>query len=66
MRISEPVVVAVSKPYETRWGYFQFPAICCLPGGKDEALLVYSNFQHTNTAGQLCKSVEVRRINLAD
>jgi hypothetical protein len=36
-----------------------------LPLSPDAALLVYSNFQHTNAAGQQCKSIEVRRISLA-
>ncbi len=35
-----------------------------LPIGDDEALLVYSDFQHTGSDGQRCKSVEVRRIRL--
>jgi len=34
MNISAPVVVARSRPHETRWGYFQFPGLCRLPGGE--------------------------------
>lgn len=33
LTISEPVVVGRSQPHETRWGYFQFPSLCRLPGG---------------------------------
>ncbi len=32
--IDDPVVVAASKPGENRWGYFQFPTLSALPGGK--------------------------------
>jgi hypothetical protein len=33
LTISEPVVVGCSRPHETRWGHFQFPSLCRLPGG---------------------------------
>jgi hypothetical protein len=33
IKISEPVVVGRSRPNETRWGHFQFPSLCRLPGG---------------------------------
>lgn len=32
--LDDPVVVATSKPGEKRWGYFQFPTLSALPGGK--------------------------------
>ena len=32
--LSDPVVVALSRPGETRWGYHQFPTISRLPGGQ--------------------------------
>jgi len=38
---SEPVVVAVSLPDETRWGFTQFPALSPLPDGR--ILLVYAD-----------------------
>jgi len=34
VRLSEPVVIARSRPRETRWGYHQFPAISRLPDGR--------------------------------
>ena len=33
IKISEAVVVGRSQPHETRWGHFQFPSLCRLPGG---------------------------------
>ena len=32
--LSDPVVVAVSAPNETRWGFTQFPALSRLPDGR--------------------------------
>ena len=32
--LSDPVVVALSEPNETRWGFHQFPALSVLPDGK--------------------------------
>lgn len=34
VRLSEPVVIARSRPGETRWGYHQFPTISRLPDGR--------------------------------
>lgn len=34
MHISAPTVVARSRAHETRWGHFQFPSLCRLPGGE--------------------------------
>jgi hypothetical protein len=34
VRIGAPVVVAVSRPGETRWGFHQFPALSPLPDGR--------------------------------
>jgi hypothetical protein len=34
IRLSDPVVVALSAPGETRWGFHQFPAISRLPDGR--------------------------------
>jgi hypothetical protein len=48
MHISDPVIVATSKPFETRWGYFQFPSICRLPGGE---LMVTINNTEDATSG---------------
>ena len=35
-----------------------------LPVGKNEALLVYSNFRYNQQDSQACKSIEVRRITI--
>ncbi|MDA0989671.1 MAG: sialidase family protein [Verrucomicrobia bacterium] len=34
VRVSDPVVVALSEAGETRWGYHQFPALSRLPDGR--------------------------------
>ncbi|MCC6144951.1 MAG: exo-alpha-sialidase, partial [Candidatus Hydrogenedentes bacterium] len=41
LRVSEPVVVALSAVGEKRWGYHQFPAIFRLPDGR--VLLTFNN-----------------------
>jgi hypothetical protein len=41
LRASDPVLVAVSDPGETRWGYHQFPALTMLPDRR--ILLTYAN-----------------------
>lgn len=41
LNLSEPVVVAVSAPNETRWGFTQFPAFSPLPDGS--ILLIYAD-----------------------
>lgn len=41
INLGEPVVVAVSAPNETRWGFTQFPAFSPLPDGR--ILLVYAD-----------------------
>jgi hypothetical protein len=41
LKLGEPVVVAVSAPNETRWGFTQFPAYSPLPDGR--ILLVYAD-----------------------
>jgi hypothetical protein len=41
LRLSDPIVVAVSAPRETRWGFTQFPAFSPLPD--ERILLVYAD-----------------------
>lgn len=41
LKMSDPVVAAVSAPGETRWGYTQFPALSPLPDGR--ILLIYAD-----------------------
>lgn len=41
VKMDEPVVVALSKPGETRWGHHQFPALSRRPDGQIQ--LIYSN-----------------------
>ena len=41
IQLSEPVVVAVSAPHETRWGFTQFPAFSALPDGR--ILVIYAD-----------------------
>lgn len=51
VEISEPVVVSVSDPGETRWGYHQFPALNRLPDGR--MLLMYADAEDASeTHGQ--------------
>ena len=41
IKLSDPVVAAVSAPNEERWGYTQFPALSRLPDGR--IILCYAN-----------------------
>lgn len=41
IKLGEPVVVAVSAPNETRWGFTQFPAFSPLPDGR--ILITYAD-----------------------
>ena len=41
LKIGESIVVAVSRPHETRWGFTQFPSLSPLPDGR--ILLVYAD-----------------------
>jgi hypothetical protein len=63
LTISEPVVVGCSRPHETRWGYFQFPSLCRLPGGALMVTVVNAE-DATCGYGQSWKSVDVRRITV--
>ena len=41
--VGPPVVVALSEPGETRWGWHQFPALSLLPDG--EILCAFSHLR---------------------
>jgi len=58
-KLGEPVVVALSDPHETRWGFTQFPALSPMPDGS--ILLIYADAEDASeTHGEPAPSFVTR------